>query len=419
MSFTGSELTARGRRERRGDGESLLENWWEALRNDNQIGAAGAHLAQELSVFWIQLQNRAASLSSGQQTTLLQRLRALNVSKSIANAILLNEGEEVGEVARSTSGIGELSEDAKKRLAMVTGYPLAVLYGESPSGLNTDGDSHRKIWQKTISFEQRLHYYRPLLFLYECLFYAEEGGVPEDWDVVFHPLDELTSTEQAALEKTHAETDNIRITAGIISPQEARTRFGDTGYESQLTVEGDLEVEQDSEFEPHMMYDPETGEGKLAETYEEHVELGEKGWGHNKPDQEPAPDQEADQSNEADRGAQDSLESIDFSVPKGVKKELQKGLKWHAEGKSGDGLLPATVSWARRMVNGDPISPEKARKMRAWLARHETDKTGEGFKPGQKGFPSPGRVAWALWGGDPAVSWSAKIVRQIEAAEQS
>tara|TARA_R100000084_G_C4588010_1_gene117037 strand:- start:494 stop:709 length:216 start_codon:yes stop_codon:yes gene_type:complete len=71
------------------------------------------------------------------------------------------------------------------------------------------------------------------------------------------------------------------------------------------------------------------------------------------------------------------------------------------------------------MVNGDPISPEKARKMRAWLARHETDKTGEGFKPGQKGFPSPGRVAWALWGGDPAVSWSAKIVRQIEAAEQS
>jgi hypothetical protein len=45
--------------------------------------------------------------------------------------------------------------------------------------------------------------------------------------------------------------------------------------------------EDDSEkedFEPHMMYDPETGEGKKAETYEQHVELDKKGWGHDKPD---------------------------------------------------------------------------------------------------------------------------------------
>ena len=107
-------------------------------------------------------------------------------------------------------------------------------------------------------------------------------------------------------------------------------------------------------------------------------------------------------------------EDIDFSVPKGVRSELEKGLKWHSEGHSGDGLRSATVSWARRMANGADISPEKATKMRAWLARHESDKDGEGFYPGQDGFPSPGRVAWALWGGDPAKSWSNKIVQQME-----
>ena len=52
--------------------------------------------------------------------------------------------------------------------------------------------------------------------------------------------------------------------------------------------------------------------------------------------------------------------------------------------------------------------------MRAWLARHESDKDGKGFDPGEEGFPSPGRVAWALWGGDPAKSWSNKIVQQME-----
>ncbi|QDP65635.1 MAG: putative portal protein [Prokaryotic dsDNA virus sp.] len=107
-------------------------------------------------------------------------------------------------------------------------------------------------------------------------------------------------------------------------------------------------------------------------------------------------------------------EDIDFSVPSGVKDEMRRGLAWHEEGHSGDGLKPETVAWARRMVNGQDISPDKAVKMRAWLARHESDKSGEGFRPDEDGFPSPGRVAWALWGGDPAVSWSNKLVRQME-----
>ena len=111
-------------------------------------------------------------------------------------------------------------------------------------------------------------------------------------------------------------------------------------------------------------------------------------------------------------------DDINFSVPNGVKDELAKGLSWHEDGHSGDGLTPATVSWARRMVGGQDISPEKARKMRAWLARHEADKSGEGYKPGEPGFPSPGRVAWALWGGDSAISWSNKLVNQMDKADQ-
>lgn len=111
-------------------------------------------------------------------------------------------------------------------------------------------------------------------------------------------------------------------------------------------------------------------------------------------------------------------DEIDFTVPKGVREELELGLEWHEAGLSGDGLVPATVSWARRMANGENISPEKAVKMRAWLARHESDKSGEGFSPGEDGFPSPGRVAWALWGGDPALSWSAKLVRQMRKADE-
>lgn len=105
-----------------------------------------------------------------------------------------------------------------------------------------------------------------------------------------------------------------------------------------------------------------------------------------------------------------------LTAPEGVKAELRRGLAWHEQGHSGDGLKPETVAWARRLADGEPITRDKAVKMRAWLARHEADKSGKGFYPGE-GYPSPGRVAWALWGGDPAVGWSAKVVRHFESED--
>lgn len=110
-------------------------------------------------------------------------------------------------------------------------------------------------------------------------------------------------------------------------------------------------------------------------------------------------------------------DDIDFSPPKGCREEAARGVQWVEEGHAGDGLKPETIRWARRFARGEDITPDKARKMRAWLARHEVDKTGEGFKPGEDGFPSPGRVAWALWCGDAGKAWSTKLVRQMDAED--
>jgi hypothetical protein len=45
-----------------------------------------------------------------------------------------------------------------------------------------------------------------------------------------------------------------------------------------------LTKEEKEEFEPHMMYNPKTGKSEKADTYKRHKELGEKGFGHEKPD---------------------------------------------------------------------------------------------------------------------------------------
>tara|TARA_R100000231_G_scaffold41281_5_gene36091 strand:+ start:3081 stop:3251 length:171 start_codon:yes stop_codon:yes gene_type:complete len=40
------------------------------------------------------------------------------------------------------------------------------------------------------------------------------------------------------------------------------------------------------DFKPHMMYDPKTGKGYKANTYEDHLAMKKKGFGHTNPSTE-------------------------------------------------------------------------------------------------------------------------------------
>lgn len=85
-------------------------------------------------------------------------------------------------------------------------------------------------------------------------------------------------------------------------------------------------------------------------------------------------------------------------VPDYVTEAARRGLEWHAEGKSGDGVTDQTIREARDMVEGS-ISEDKVRRMGPWFRRHEADMDAPKNKPDNEDFPGAGAVAWALWGG--------------------
>ena len=85
-------------------------------------------------------------------------------------------------------------------------------------------------------------------------------------------------------------------------------------------------------------------------------------------------------------------------VPDYVAEAAQRGLDWHAQGKSGDGVTEQTLREAREMAAGE-VSEDKVRRMGPWFQRHRPDMDAPANKPGNKDFPGAGAVAWALWGG--------------------
>lgn len=94
----------------------------------------------------------------------------------------------------------------------------------------------------------------------------------------------------------------------------------------------------------------------------------------------------------------------------GMIEEAQRGLDWRQE--YGRGGTEVGVARARDIVNRRALSLDTVNRMVSYFARHEVDKDGEGWSPGQDGYPSAGRIAWALWGGDPGRAWAEAIANQ-------
>jgi len=106
-----------------------------------------------------------------------------------------------------------------------------------------------------------------------------------------------------------------------------------------------------------------------------------------------------------------------FVPPKAVQEEAKRALQWIKDGHAGDNFTDVGRARASQLANGEGVSRDTIARMKSFLARHSVDSQGQGYSPGEKGYPSPGRVSYAAWGGDAAKSWTEKIFNQYDLAK--
>ena len=102
---------------------------------------------------------------------------------------------------------------------------------------------------------------------------------------------------------------------------------------------------------------------------------------------------------------------VDLRPTKGMQEEGVKALEWRKE--FGRGGTEVGIARARQLKNRVNLSPSTVKRMKSFFARHEVDKKAQGFRPGEEGYPSNGRIAWAMWGGDAGQTWSNNKVDQL------
>lgn len=148
------------------------------------------------------------------------------------------ETEEVGQLDTTLTDLDAVIMTQYQLVAAAAGVPATKLLGTTPKGFNATGEYDEASYHEMLESLQARHL-SPLLRRHHlCVMRSEivpqlQLAQPVDTAVVWNPLDAITATEAATVQKTMAETDEIRIRSGVIDGIDARTRVArdpESGY---------------------------------------------------------------------------------------------------------------------------------------------------------------------------------------------
>lgn len=215
-------------------GISVLQRVQDRLKDLGASFGSLSELFHELTIGKYKYKDLAEIMASDGGEKLVQnRLQAMDLMKSTFHSLLMDMDEDYIRDTISFSGVSDVLYQFMMLTSASTGYPMTKLFGISPAGLNSTGDSDMYQYYDMVRAKQQTE----LLPILERLIHivSQWQKIPEP-KIVFNPLEQMTEKEQAELEEKKANTEYRKmetyqgyINMGIMSPEVVEElEFGDT-----------------------------------------------------------------------------------------------------------------------------------------------------------------------------------------------
>jgi phage-related protein (TIGR01555 family) len=176
----------------------------------------------------------------GTSNDIFNRVDLFNRTRDNRGMMLVDKDmETLTNVSAPLGGLDALLAQAQEQVASIAKVPLVKLLGVTPSGLNASTDGEIRVFYDTIHAYQHHLFGEHLRFVIKLAQMSLWGEIDPDIDFKFNQLWQTNETEQATIRKTNADTAQVYIQAGILAPEEERTRLAeeDEGLWSQIEAD--------------------------------------------------------------------------------------------------------------------------------------------------------------------------------------
>lgn len=173
--------------------------------------------------------------SEGEGDDLISRAQLFTGMRDNQGLMLLdNDSEDLVQLNVPLGTLDALQAQSQEHMASVSSTPVAILMGITPTGLNASADGEIRIFYDHVLTQQELIFSDNLRKVIDIIQLSKLGAIDPDIKFRFVPLWQQTESELAVNRKSDAETANVYVTMGAMSPDEVRDKLAkdpESGFE--------------------------------------------------------------------------------------------------------------------------------------------------------------------------------------------
>lgn len=239
--FDGLFLPRNIRTRNTGWGQSVLQLIWDAFKRYESSMMGLESMIADADLFVHSIPGLFNRLAAGNEADIRKRLEANLLARSMYKGMVVDKEEGVNFLNRNLSNIASATDPFIKDLQAATGWPSAILMGESPGGLGKEGRFEERLWASLVENWQEIYCRSAINEVFSYILSSKEGPTkglpPRNWSVAFPSAFTETATEKTDLRAAQAQVDVAYVNLGVLSPMEVReARFGGTEYSCETTL---------------------------------------------------------------------------------------------------------------------------------------------------------------------------------------
>jgi uncharacterized protein len=245
--FPGRNVSDDRRQANNGWGDSIFQACLNPLENDASAWATLAHLVTKASQGVLKVKDLAMVATSGDPEAVKARFQLIRMGRSVVKDLVIDAEEDYQQTPPNFGNLPDVLYLCMYQVASAVQIPVTRLYGMSPGGLNSTGESDARNWEDVVEALQTHRLEPRIRQLLDLVFLAQDGPTkgtaPKSYELMWEPLRQMTLKEQAEVREIVARTDAIYINAQVLTPEEVCiNRFRADGWSMETQV--DLELRQ-------------------------------------------------------------------------------------------------------------------------------------------------------------------------------
>lgn len=265
IRFIGIDLPFQQKLTENGWGESVLERVYEILVAHSSTSTGAAQLVYKAHLRLLKIDGLRQIIAAGGPamagvTAMLANLRLTQSNEGIT---LLDKEDDFEVQAYSFAGLDNILRQFDEQISGAFGIPLVRMFGQSPGGLGSNGESEIRTYYDDVAKEQENKLRHPLNLILDILSRSVmEKPLPEGFRFSFKPLWLVKETEKSAIGSQTTDTVIKAFEAGIVSEavalKELRNGSTLTGVWSNISDEDIAQADDKPPAAPAPIVPPES-----------------------------------------------------------------------------------------------------------------------------------------------------------------